>query len=88
MLTLVSYFFCILPNHCCFSKVFLQHALEAGKMCDNIVDEHSLLLFIDFLANRCRHDRRGEYIPGTRIGAVCTFLYIMIIHGYLTLILG
>ena len=86
--TLVSYFFCILPNRHCFSKVFLQHALEAGKICDDIVDEHSLLLFIDFSANRCRRDRRGEYIPGTRIGAVRTFLYIMIIHGYLTLILG
>jgi hypothetical protein len=52
------------------SKVFLQHALEAGKVLDDIVDEHSLLLFIEFSANRCRRDRRGEYIPGTRIGAV------------------
>lgn len=57
-----------------FSKVFLQHALEAGKVRDDIVDEHSLLLFIDFSANRCRRDRRGEYISGTRIGAVRTFL--------------
>jgi hypothetical protein len=55
------------------SKVFLQHALEAGKVRDDIVDEHSLLLFIDFSANRCRRDRHGEYIPGTRIGAVRIF---------------
>jgi hypothetical protein len=55
------------------SKVFLQHALEAGKVHDDIVDEHSLLLFIDFSANHCRRDRCGEYIPGTRIGAVRTF---------------
>jgi hypothetical protein len=55
------------------SKVFLRHALEAGKVRDDIVDEHSLLLFIDFSANRCRRDRRGDYIPGTRIGAVRTF---------------
>lgn len=61
-------------------KVFLQHALEAGKVRDDIVDEHSLLLFIDFSANRCRRDRRGEYIPGTRIGAVHTFLYIILYH--------
>ena len=67
---------CILSNRCCFYpyKVFLQHALGAGKVLDDIVDEHSLLLFIDFSANRCRRDRRGEYIPGTRIGAVRTFL--------------
>jgi hypothetical protein len=64
-----------------FSKVFLQHALEAGKVRDDIVDEHSLLVFIDFSANRCRRDRHGEYIPGTRIGAVRTFLYIIIYHS-------
>ena len=61
-------------------KVFLQHALEAGKVRDDIVDEHSLLLFIDFLANRCRHDRCGEYIPGTRIGAVRAFLHIILVY--------
>jgi hypothetical protein len=60
---------CLTINSFSF-KVFLQHALEAGKVRDDIVDEHSLLLFIDFSANRCRRDRRGEYIPGTRIGAV------------------
>jgi hypothetical protein len=66
------FFFCIMStiSNAFSSKVFLQHALEAGKVRDNIVDEHSLLLFIDFSANRCRRDRRGEYIPGTRIGAV------------------
>ncbi|KAF8800373.1 hypothetical protein BYT27DRAFT_7117820 [Phlegmacium glaucopus] len=50
-------------------NIFLRHALEAGRVRDDIVDEHSLLLFIDFSANRCRRDRRGEYIPNTRVGA-------------------
>ena len=69
------FFFGILSEHCCFiPKVFLQHALEAGKVHDDIVDEHSLLLFIDFLANCCRGDHCGEYIPGTHIGAVHIFL--------------
>jgi len=48
----------------------VDEALSQGKIRDEIVDKHSLLLFIEFSANRCRHDRRREYIPNTRIGAV------------------
>ncbi|KDR69528.1 hypothetical protein GALMADRAFT_230698 [Galerina marginata CBS 339.88] len=50
-------------------NVFLKDALATGKIRDDIVDEHALLLFIDFCAGRCKRNRRGEYIPNTRIGA-------------------
>ncbi|EDR15296.1 uncharacterized protein LACBIDRAFT_320988 [Laccaria bicolor S238N-H82] len=50
-------------------NIFQKEALAAGKLRDDIVDEHALLLFIDFCARRCKRDRRGEYIPNTRIGA-------------------
>ena len=46
----------------------MDEALSRGKIVVN--DEHSLLLFIEFSANRYRRDRRGEYIPNTRIGAL------------------
>ncbi|EDR04062.1 uncharacterized protein LACBIDRAFT_330862 [Laccaria bicolor S238N-H82] len=50
-------------------QIFQKEALAAGKLRDDIVDEHALLLFIDFCARRCKRDRRGEYILNTRIGA-------------------
>ncbi|EDR01578.1 uncharacterized protein LACBIDRAFT_310608 [Laccaria bicolor S238N-H82] len=50
-------------------NIFQKEALAAGKLRDDIVDEHALLLFVDFCARRCKRDRRGEYIPNTRIGA-------------------
>ncbi|KDR75964.1 hypothetical protein GALMADRAFT_225713 [Galerina marginata CBS 339.88] len=50
-------------------NLFKNEALAAGKIRDDIVDEHALLLFINFCAGRCKHNRRGEYIPNTRIGA-------------------
>ena len=59
-----------------FLQVFLKDALAAGKIRDDIVDEHALLLFIDFCAGRCKWNRRGEYIPNTRIGAVRITLLI------------
>ena len=83
---IVFFVFCLLIIFAFLSKVFLQHALEAGKVRDDIVDEHSLLLLIDFLANHCRRDRCGEYIPGTRIGAVRAFLHIILVY-LLTLII-
>ena len=51
----------------------MDEALSQGKIRDEIVDEHSLLLFIEFSANQCRRDRRGEYIPNTRIGVVRSY---------------
>ncbi|KDR79430.1 hypothetical protein GALMADRAFT_208798 [Galerina marginata CBS 339.88] len=50
--------------------VFLIDALAAGKIPDDIVDEHTVLLFINFCAGQCKRNRRGEYAPNTRIGAV------------------
>ncbi|KAJ7934437.1 hypothetical protein B0H13DRAFT_1591571 [Mycena leptocephala] len=44
-------------------------ALKAGKITDHIVDEHSLLLYINFCAERPKRTRKGADIPGTFIGA-------------------
>ncbi|KAF8236455.1 hypothetical protein L208DRAFT_1251679 [Tricholoma matsutake] len=49
---------------------FVQHALHRGEMKDAIVDEHSLLCFINFCAERCKRDHRGNDISGTFLGAV------------------
>ncbi|KAG6848859.1 hypothetical protein H0H93_013373 [Arthromyces matolae] len=50
-------------------KLFVQQALEKGEIRDDIVDEHSLILFLNFSAARCARNRRGEDIPNSRIGA-------------------
>ncbi|CAA7260308.1 unnamed protein product [Cyclocybe aegerita] len=50
-------------------QIFLEHALAEGKVRDDIVDEHSLLVYLEFSSNRCRRNKRGEYIPNTRVGA-------------------
>ncbi|KAJ3491746.1 hypothetical protein NLJ89_g11307 [Agrocybe chaxingu] len=50
-------------------QIFLDRALAEGKVRDDIVDEHSLLVFLEFSVNRCRRNKRGEYIPNTRVGA-------------------
>ncbi|KAJ7936473.1 hypothetical protein B0H13DRAFT_1946706 [Mycena leptocephala] len=42
--------------------------LKARKITDNIVDEHSLLLYINFCAERPKRTRKGADIPGTFIG--------------------
>jgi hypothetical protein len=42
-----------------------------------IVDEHSLLLFIKFSAERPKRDRRGNDISGTFLGAVRTYSLIL-----------
>ncbi|KAJ7756996.1 hypothetical protein B0H16DRAFT_1314634 [Mycena metata] len=48
---------------------FKAMALQQKRIKDVIVDEHSLLLFIAHNAEREKLNRRGEPIPGTRIGA-------------------
>jgi len=48
---------------------FTRIALAAGEIDDPIVDEHSLLLFIKFCAERPKCTRKGVDIPGTFLGA-------------------
>ncbi|KAJ7823140.1 hypothetical protein B0H14DRAFT_3730549 [Mycena olivaceomarginata] len=48
---------------------FKAIALKQNKIQDGIVDEHSLLLYIEYSAEREKLSRRGEPIPNTRIGA-------------------
>lgn len=40
---------------------------------DGIVDEHALLLFIQWNAERPKWNRRSESMPGTRVGAVSIY---------------
>ncbi|KAG6848797.1 hypothetical protein H0H93_013955 [Arthromyces matolae] len=54
-------------------KIFVDQALAKGEIHDDIVDEHSLLLFLNYSATRCRRTSRGEDIPETRIGALIEF---------------
>ena len=44
--------------------------MKKGEIEDDIVDEHLLLVFVDWCSKRCRRTRRGHEIPGTLIGAV------------------
>jgi hypothetical protein len=53
-----------------WAKEYTGKALKAGKITDHIVDEHSLLLYINFCAERPKRTRKGADIPGTFIGAV------------------
>ncbi|KAJ7926482.1 hypothetical protein B0H13DRAFT_1599594 [Mycena leptocephala] len=48
---------------------FTAKTLKTKKITDNIVDEHSLLLYINFCAERPKRTRKGADIPGTFIGA-------------------
>ncbi|KAH9939892.1 hypothetical protein B0H21DRAFT_812429 [Amylocystis lapponica] len=50
-------------------NLFLAEAKRKGQVKDDIVDEHSLLVYINHLAERPKRNRRGEPIVGTRIGA-------------------
>ncbi|KAH9832021.1 uncharacterized protein C8Q71DRAFT_840905 [Rhodofomes roseus] len=50
-------------------ELFLADARADGRVPDEIVDEHSLLVFINYTADRPKRSRKGEYIPGTRVGA-------------------
>ncbi|KAJ7857354.1 hypothetical protein B0H13DRAFT_1960478 [Mycena leptocephala] len=48
---------------------FTRNALAAGQIDDTIVDEHALLLYIKFCAERPKRTRKGVEIPGTFVGA-------------------
>ncbi|TFY55593.1 hypothetical protein EVJ58_g8149 [Rhodofomes roseus] len=50
-------------------QLFLAEARGDGRVPDEIVDEHSLLVFINYTAERPKRNRKGEYISGTRVGA-------------------
>ncbi|KAJ7756085.1 hypothetical protein DFH07DRAFT_1027777 [Mycena maculata] len=50
-------------------REFVDKAITASKIPDEIVDEISLLLFIEFSAERPKRTRKGEDIPGTQVGA-------------------
>ncbi|KAK6984727.1 hypothetical protein R3P38DRAFT_2806331 [Favolaschia claudopus] len=44
-------------------------ARERGKIKDHIIDEHALLLYINFSAEREKKTRRGVPIPNSQLGA-------------------
>ncbi|KAJ7765375.1 hypothetical protein DFH07DRAFT_955627 [Mycena maculata] len=48
---------------------FADRSIEAKKIPDSIIDEISLLLFIEFSAERPKRTQKGHDIPGTRVGA-------------------
>ncbi|KAJ7679310.1 hypothetical protein DFH06DRAFT_974792 [Mycena polygramma] len=48
---------------------FTGKALKAGKIEDHTVDEHSLLLYINFCAERPKRTPKGIEKPGTFLGA-------------------
>ncbi|KAJ3527219.1 hypothetical protein NMY22_g9867 [Coprinellus aureogranulatus] len=52
-----------------FWDEFVELKLEKGELMDRIVDEHSILLFIKWNAERCKRTPRGIEVPGTHIGA-------------------
>ena len=56
---------------------FLDLALKKGEIQDRIIDEHHLLLYIRFCAERPKRTRKGCDIPGTFIGAVCFRFYLV-----------
>ncbi|KAJ7286609.1 hypothetical protein C8J57DRAFT_1216765 [Mycena rebaudengoi] len=48
---------------------FRDKALANGEIEDDIVDEHSMLLYIQYSAERPKRTRKGVDIPGTFVGA-------------------
>ncbi|KIM75214.1 hypothetical protein PILCRDRAFT_49321, partial [Piloderma croceum F 1598] len=52
-----------------FNCLFLHETHLKLEIRDDIVDEHSLILFINWCGERPQLNRKFEYIPGTRIGA-------------------
>ncbi|TFK72355.1 hypothetical protein BDN72DRAFT_894862 [Pluteus cervinus] len=48
---------------------FVQQARQKRELADDIVDEHSLLLYINYSAERPKRTRQRVDIPGTFIGA-------------------
>jgi hypothetical protein len=71
-----------LPALNSFSQLFLAKEKASDKVHDDIVDEHALLWFIAWSGDRPKLNRRGEYIPGTRVGAAsitgCQFHFYLI----------
>ncbi|KAF4621817.1 hypothetical protein D9613_012165 [Agrocybe pediades] len=51
-------------------KEFCNQALEKGHIKDTIIDEHHLLLFIKYSAERPKRTPKGSTKTGTRIGAI------------------
>ncbi|KAJ7246074.1 hypothetical protein C8J57DRAFT_1241859 [Mycena rebaudengoi] len=50
-------------------NMWLVEALASGEVKDDIVDEHSMLLFMKWSSERPQFSRNGNPKPGTRIGA-------------------
>jgi hypothetical protein len=68
----------------CLLQDFVERARKKEEIQDDIVDEHSLLLFIKFSAERPKRDRRGQDIPGTFPGAVSvSLLHFLSVHNRL-----
>jgi hypothetical protein len=55
------------------SQLFLYETRLKLEIRDDIVDEHSLILFINWCGERPQLNRKFQYIPGTRIGAVSVY---------------
>ena len=53
--------------------LFIAGALAKKQIKDDIVDEHLLLLYIKYSAERPKRTRRGDDIPGTFLGAVSLY---------------
>lgn len=53
-----------------YFQKFLRLKLSTKELRDDIVDEHCLLLWIEYNATRLKLDRKGTPIPNTRVGAV------------------
>jgi hypothetical protein len=65
----------------CVTQKFCNLYLAQGKIKDSIVDELSLLLYIEWCATRPKWNRRGIEIPGTLLGAVWWFLSGLLMHA-------
>jgi hypothetical protein len=61
-------------------------ALKQGKIKDGIIDEHALLLYINYSAEREKRTRRGMSIPGSRLGAVLSLLLLNVPHNLILII--
>ncbi|OJA18891.1 hypothetical protein AZE42_10876 [Rhizopogon vesiculosus] len=48
---------------------FLGDALEKGHVRDDIINEHALLLFIQWNGEICKFNKLGQDLPGTFVGA-------------------
>jgi hypothetical protein len=56
-------------------------ALKLGKIKDKIIDEHAILLYIEYSAEREKKTRRGAPIAGSRLGAVCFLFSLSDFHS-------